>query len=227
MDQTMRRPRVIIFDDEPIILDVFRMFFEARDYEVMTFKEPLVCPIYGSGRECHRLSPCGDIIISDYRMPRMNGADLLREQQLLGCRVTQLNKALISGDAPAADVQSIVELGMSFFQKPVDFRELGLWVDGCERRMDLTVPLAVKRREARLTCGFEVRYGVTGNDLARKATALNMSASGLCIRTDSPLEQQQNVVLMTSATRTPQPASVRWVRESGPKTYLVGLRFSS
>jgi len=223
----MRKRRAILFDNEPIVLDVLKMFFEERGYEILAFREPMVCSIYGKDGDCRRLSPCADVVVTDYRMPRMSGADLLREQCRRGCRLTPMNKALIYGYADEQDVRSVSTIGARCFQKPLDFTGFFRWLDECEQRMDLSVPLDVKNREARHACAFDVCFRGQGVDGTRKASAVNMSGSGVCIRTDVFLEHRQRIAIATGAKRLPQLASVRWVRESGPGAYLVGLRFSN
>jgi len=48
----MRKRRAIIFDDEPVVLLVLKDFFETRGYEVLAFREPVICPVYGNTTGC-------------------------------------------------------------------------------------------------------------------------------------------------------------------------------
>lgn len=71
----MDRPRILVVDDEPDILLALKGFLEgALDLEVVTAD---------SGKAGLEHFPKGgiDLVISDYRMPVMNGIDFLREVQ--------------------------------------------------------------------------------------------------------------------------------------------------
>ena len=47
----MRKLKVIIFDDEVMILHMLNRWFSQKGYEVLTFNEPAVCPIYEKNEE--------------------------------------------------------------------------------------------------------------------------------------------------------------------------------
>lgn len=223
----MRNRRAIIFDDEPIVLDVLRVFFESRGYEAMLFREPVICPIYGDSAVCPRPHPCSDIMLTDYKMPKMNGVDLLIAQSLHGCKLLPQNKALMSGFIDDNKRKTVEDLGIAFFQKPVDFNELDAWVSECEARTDLAQTLAIKRREPRHACCLEIQYGTSAQSEAWRGVTVNMSNSGLCLRTSKQLDPRQTISIRTNPPRPPQQASVRWVKEAGDGAYFVGLSFST
>jgi CheY-like chemotaxis protein len=66
-----RRPRVLIVDDEPTMLEILRETLEAEHYEVFTA---------ANGEEAlgrvYRDFP--DLVLTDLRMPVMDGLELLR-----------------------------------------------------------------------------------------------------------------------------------------------------
>jgi len=71
--------RVLIVDDDPDILDVVRMELQENpDWKIETAQ---------SAADAIRQSTatCFDVIISDYVMPRMNGAQLLSAFREKGC----------------------------------------------------------------------------------------------------------------------------------------------
>lgn len=70
MGEAPGKVRVILVDDEPIILDVFKRAFR-RDFEHMT------APNGHEGLALIEAHPF-DVLLADYAMPGMNGVELLR-----------------------------------------------------------------------------------------------------------------------------------------------------
>ena len=72
----------------------------------------------------------------------MTGLELLQIQQQRGCKLDVKQKAVISGDIESENKKLIQEMGISFFQKPLIIPEFSEWLSECEKRIDLSVPLA-------------------------------------------------------------------------------------
>lgn len=139
----MRKPRAIIYDDEIILLNLFMRWMVHRGYEVLTFNKPVVCPLYEMNAEkCTQEYQCADVVITDFKMPRMTGLELLQSQHQRGCKLDVKQKAIISGDIEHENRILIREMGISFFQKPLIIPEFSEWLSECEKRIDLSVPLA-------------------------------------------------------------------------------------
>jgi CheY-like chemotaxis protein len=220
----MRKRRAIIYDDEPVILLILRDFFENRGYDVLTFPEPVVCPIYHSGSSCANKAPCSDIMLTDFKMPGMNGIDLFRSQARKGCKLTMRNKALVTGYMDEGSIREVSEMGAAFFKKPLFFDELDRWVGECEGRMDLSVPLGLPRKEDRLDDSREISYTVSESDSSVcRGAIVNLSPSGLCVRVSSPLAQQSSVTIKTPLPITSPVALVRWLEDAGDGAYIAGL----
>ncbi len=65
-----QRPRVVLVDDEPAILETLSLILSAAGYEVQTFLNPLpALKAIEAGCDC---------VITDYHMPEMSGAELIR-----------------------------------------------------------------------------------------------------------------------------------------------------
>jgi CheY-like chemotaxis protein len=142
----MRKRRVIVFDDDGGIIELYRDIFQSLGYEVLAYTEPVVCPIYNKNADtCDKYSPCADILITDYTMPRMTGIDLLQAQCSRGCKLTVQNKALITGCADEDKINKIKDLGCAMHLKPLTKKELETWIHACEKRMDLTQPLGLPK----------------------------------------------------------------------------------
>jgi len=136
----MRKARIIIFDDDPVILDMLDYYFSVRDFEVQSFSEPVLCHTSESTNSC--LTPCADIIITDFRMPQRNGFDLLHYQAQRGCNISIWNKAIVSGALPSEHLLKTYEVAGMFFEKPFSLTELRAWTKECMARVDLTRPLS-------------------------------------------------------------------------------------
>jgi DNA-binding NtrC family response regulator len=187
----MRKLRILVFDDEETILSLFKDFFSGRDHEVLTYKEPVVCPIYDHrSHACPALSPCVDILITDYKMQGMNGIQLLREQVRMGCALPIKNKALMSGHCDEAVRLDIEGMGYVFFQKPLSFRAIRQWLRECAERVDLSKPLPALKNEVRRPLSRTTARMVGHNEELLEGTASKVSESGLCLELKTPLVRE-------------------------------------
>jgi len=137
-----RKPRVIIFDDEDMVLNSLKKWLCQEDYEVFAFSDPIVCLISEKRTDyCMKENPCADIIITDFNMPEMTGIELLQDQSKRGCKIDKKNKAIVSGYMDDKQIKLINESGYSFFEKPLDLCFMSDWLNGCKKRIDLSLPL--------------------------------------------------------------------------------------
>jgi len=144
---SLRKRRVLIFDDDRNVLNLLKDFFSIRDYDVLTFDSPVTCTIYDKSLEsCANAKPCADIVITDYQMPKMTGLELLLQQAQRGCKVDIRNKALMSGDLDEETQNKVKALGYAFFSKPFKFSEFVAWVEDREKHIDLSKPVGIVRK---------------------------------------------------------------------------------
>ena len=138
----MRKLKILIIDDEPMVLDSLNIWLSKRGYEVQTFIEPTVCSIYEKKTDdCSKENRCADIIITDYKMPRMNGIELLQYQSQRGCTLDIRNKVVITGYMDDEIKKVIEDMGCSFFEKPLELSLILDWINECEKHIDLSLPL--------------------------------------------------------------------------------------
>jgi len=138
----MRQRRAIVFDDDPIILDLFKQYFQFKGYEVFAFSEPFICTLpCVDAISCPDNASCADLMVIDYMMPQMTGLQMLVEQKKRNCRLPMDRKALISGYLDSQDLRIIGTLGCAFFPKPLSLARFSDWVAACEKTMDLSQPL--------------------------------------------------------------------------------------
>jgi DNA-binding NtrC family response regulator len=137
----MRKPRVVLYDDDAAVLSVLKDFFSLRGYEIISHQRPIACLVNEFADECPSAEACADIIITDYIMPGMNGVELLIAQSRRKCKVPIKNKAIISGFVDEIVLRKLHNLGYAYFEKPFNLDELSAWLDEREKEMDLTKPL--------------------------------------------------------------------------------------
>lgn len=104
------RPHILFVDDEPRILSgLRRMLRTYRDRWDMSFAEGSEIAL-----ETLRERPC-DVIVSDYRMPGMNGAQLLERVRL---EYPGTARVILSGQTNEDNLLSIMVLAHEFLTKP-------------------------------------------------------------------------------------------------------------
>ena len=140
----MRKPRVIIFDDEQYILLMLTKYFSRRGYEVLTYNNPTACPIIEMHKNgCDKEYLCADIIITDFKMPVMNGDEFLKILSQRGCKLDVRNKLMISGVIDEKNMHKIEEVGCHLIRKPFTLSELSDWLTEREKHIDLSRPLSI------------------------------------------------------------------------------------
>ena len=221
----MRKLRAIVMDDEQLILAVFKLFLGRRGYEVIALDAPVTCSVSPGTGVCRTRRPCCDVLLTDYRMPAVNGLELLDEQERRGCKLDVRNKALISGFLDAHAHKSVKRLGCRAFDKPIVFSEIEEWLAECEQRADLSRSLELPRKEERLVCDPGMACAVKVDHDIYPGEAVNRSESGLCLKVPQPLHVDQVVTLVTALPLDSFPAVVRWIRESGDGSSFAGISF--
>jgi CheY-like chemotaxis protein len=222
----MRKRRAIIIDDEAVVLNMLKMFLELRGYEVMACREALRCADSGDQRRmCDNLRPCADVLITDNRMPKMSGVEMLEAQARMGCKLISRNKVVISGYLDEREFKKIGELGCAFLEKPFTPEEMEAWLVGCEERMDLTKPLGSRRKEERETCSLGVSYRKEAAGQVCTATTINRSGSGLCLKVEQAPVLLDVLTLMADLQLPSQKARVKWSAPAGDGGYYIGLSF--
>lgn len=130
------KPRTLIFEDDPALRKLLRIVLGARNHEVLDFATPVACALLTEQHcSCPRESACADIVLTDMRMPKMSGLELLQLQQAMGCKALPANKALVSAQIDAAQREELSRLGCQFISKPFRLHTLLQWVEACEKRI--------------------------------------------------------------------------------------------
>lgn len=104
--------RILIVDDEPLLLELVGKILTAAGYEVTQTVSP---------HEALRLIEHTDfsLVVSDVRMPTLSGPDLTRRM-----RFENAPKVLFMSGASSRSIDELTRSGASFLKKPFRNREL-------------------------------------------------------------------------------------------------------
>ena len=83
------------------------------------------------------------------------------------------------------------------------------------------------RKEERQDYPYEIEYvtdPLTTYEIF-KAVAVNISNSGLCLYTSTPLSEGQEITIKSTIPAPSQTAVVRWIEKLNDFYYKVGLQF--
>jgi two-component system response regulator YesN len=109
-----KRLEVVIVDDEAQITELIKAFIEcsSKNSNIHTFTDSSEAMKYLSKNTI-------DVLITDYKMPKFNGIELM---ETLPKRV---KKVLISGYVSEIAEEKLQKLDAVFFEKPVPMKALG------------------------------------------------------------------------------------------------------
>ena len=225
----MRKPRVILFNDEEEKKSSLRQFFAARGYETTVVTQRELCPFFGkkgaSAGTCGRL--CCDIAVIAEKGPPRDANDVLASLLHHDCALKPRHTAIISEMITDEQRKSIEATGAAVFRNPLNLDEFEVWVRSCQEGMDFTVPRAVMRDAPRQICSpaAKVHYRVLPGGTEGQARGLNLSSCGICIRAPQELKPRQVIHLWSEEPLLSEDAEVRWIQPGRDGTLLAGLTF--
>jgi len=118
-----------------MIRSTLKVILDDLGYEVLTFSNPAMCPLYyGAGHNCLLDFPCSDIIISDLNMPFENGLEFIKKLIDKGCKAKF--RALMSANWNEYDIHEAENLGCKIIFKPFNIEDLLSWLDDCCKKID-------------------------------------------------------------------------------------------
>ena len=120
--------RILVIDDEELVLNATVRVLSRMGYEIVSFTEPDQALL-----EFEESPGAYDAVVTDFRMPGMNGLELSERLMALRHDVPIL---LTSAFTNEIDKSRVEEIGIErVLQKPVSAEELGLWlaevIPGC------------------------------------------------------------------------------------------------
>jgi len=110
-------PKVLVIDDDPVILELLRVNFEIEGFEVVAAADGVEGLAKASGAK-------PDVILSDIMMPRMDGLEVVARLKA-GAATRHIPIILLSAKAQNAEVQQGLDAGADdYVTKPFDPLEL-------------------------------------------------------------------------------------------------------
>ena len=224
----MRKPRVIIFDDDAMLLELLEFYFHRWGYEVFSYQTPFVCTFNGCAGSCEGPAQCSDLMLSDFQMPQMTGIQLFQLQSQRGCRIDNKMKAIMSGHAGGELLTQCKNLGYRFFEKPFDCSKIYTWVSECEKHFDLSKQLVGKKPNKRYDFIQNIEYCLNASRPHEKyiGFTVNKSIDGLGLRVFNPLYAGQEITILNGLEATKLNGTVIWCNQVGENAYRAGLRLN-
>jgi DNA-binding NtrC family response regulator len=114
---------IVVVDDEIQITDLLKTFLQciSNKLDVHAFNDPEEARAY-----LLRTTP--DVLITDYKMPKFDGIQLIRLMPANGTKV------LISGYVSEITEGQLTELNALFFEKPVPMKDLGFIIRSAQEK---------------------------------------------------------------------------------------------
>jgi CheY-like chemotaxis protein len=126
--------RAIVVDDMDFCRDLLADFLNERGYEVFSFPDVTACPLFPArNSSCPQQNACADFLLTDNRMPHMQGLDFLELQRQGKCPITTARKAIFSAHWTAEELSRAEQLECQIFHKPYDLLTLSSWLDQQEK----------------------------------------------------------------------------------------------
>lgn len=113
--------RILVVDDEELVLNATVRVLHRMGYEIVSFSEPGQALL-----EFEEAPGAYDAVVTDFRMPGMNGLEFAERLMALRHNVPILLTSAFTGEI---DKTRVEEIGIDrVLEKPLSAEELGLWL---------------------------------------------------------------------------------------------------
>lgn len=148
------QPVILFIDDDPKAGELMVRFSEGASYTCKVFQDPQAAlEFFKSNRV--------DLVISDLRMPKMTGMELLRAVRQLDEKIPFI---IITGYADVENAIEAMRLGASdFIKKPFDMDELRLQIEKTLQHQALLNENRLLKRQLK---DEQTRFGMVGHSPA-------------------------------------------------------------
>ncbi len=223
----MRKPRVYLFNYSGRLQNNLITYFLRDRYELSILNRYERSTIYCEQESisCNYPLHCCDIMVIVDNDEQMKGFVLIKKQYQISCKLTHLNKALISDPTDHEKLVELIDEGITIFSDPLDYIAFGAWVKDCEKRMDISHRLPVIRREVRRACSIPVEFRLLGEDADTSALVVNTSTCGICLRAARPIREGQELIMRSGKAENTEVGIVRWMKKHDDGSYHSGVTF--
>jgi len=125
--------RLFIVDDDQNVRDVMANILRRCGHDIQTFPDACSCCRAGTACPCTEGESCADAVLTDLKMPDMDGLQFLDGLQQRGCRIR--NKAVISAYWTSATMLHAFHRGYRVFEKPSGLWDVDGWLTSCAQQM--------------------------------------------------------------------------------------------
>ncbi|MDA3902648.1 MAG: response regulator [Desulfuromusa sp.] len=170
-------PKILLVDDVDLFLELERSYLEGCDYDLVTAS---------SGEEAlQRLDKVApDVLLLDYYMPGINGDEvcrLIRQNSLW----QKLPILMVTAAGKPEEVQNCLDAGCDdYITKPVNKQEL-------REKVERLLGTVQRRTAERVAVKLPIQLQEGGR--LHVVTAKDISASGVCLKSSTPLEENTTV----------------------------------
>ncbi len=129
-----KKLRAIVIDDMAFCRELLTDVLETRGYEVLSFADVTFCNLFPPrNAKCPNQNGCADFLLTDNRMPLMQGIDLLEQQAQGKCHIKTTNKAIFSAHWSREERETAEQFNCKVFHKPYSLAALETWLDEQEK----------------------------------------------------------------------------------------------
>ena len=206
----MEQATVLVVDDEPRVLDALEAIL-AAEFRVLRA---------GHGEEALRILEAEDaaVILTDYRMPRMTGVELLRRSQEIAPDAIRI---VLTAYTDVDNLMEAINTGRiyHFIPKPWDPNELLVVVRRASERYALAQENARLKDELELACNALQREAAEVRERPLSLDKLVGAQTGLrgAIELARRVLDSDTTVLLLGETGTGKELFARLIHENGPR----------
>ena len=126
MNKTVSEVKVLVVDDQPLIVEELCEFLESSGYRCVP------CQSSSQAIELFAGDPAIGVVLCDLHMPQYDGVELVRALKVIAGNQRIFEAIMLTGRADKQDVIRALREGFAdYYQKPVDLNEL---LEGVQRQ---------------------------------------------------------------------------------------------
>jgi len=117
----------VVVDDDPMVRNLLERILSSLGFETRVFESALDVPCKSDEHDCQFEEGPPDVLITDIKMPGMNGIDFIRKCRKNGCCSKKIG--IMAGYWQEYQGELADELECRKFQKPFAMQEIIDWVN--------------------------------------------------------------------------------------------------